>query len=105
MPSIHSPPGLAVPRYSSAHPRLAAWSVRTWPPDDSDKLFPAYGFGAKLSDGRVHHMFNLNGQHDPHCHGIAGVMAAYNQAIQAVTLCVALLHPPFANARCYVLRA
>lgn len=28
---------------------------------DSDRLFPAWGFGGKIYDGTVSHCFNLNG--------------------------------------------
>ena len=46
---------------------------------DSDKLFPALGFGARLPpDGRVSHNFFLNFHaSDPHCQRIDGVLAAY----------------------------
>ena len=46
---------------------------------DSDKLFPALGFGARLPpDGRVSHNFFLNFHpSNPHCARIDGVLAAY----------------------------
>jgi hypothetical protein len=54
---------------------------------DTDKLFPAFGFGAKLRDGKVYHAFALNGNEaQPMCHGIGGVTLAYQQAMSSVTL-------------------
>ncbi|CAG5957582.1 unnamed protein product [Menidia menidia] len=55
---------------------------------DSDKLFPALGFGAKLPpDGRVSHEFPLNGNpQNPYCNGIDGVMEAYYQSLKSVRL-------------------
>ncbi|KAJ3596315.1 hypothetical protein NHX12_002724 [Muraenolepis orangiensis] len=51
---------------------------------DSDKMFPALGFGAKLPpDGRVSHEFALNGNpQNPYCSGIEGVMEAYYQSLK-----------------------
>ncbi|KAJ8269057.1 hypothetical protein COCON_G00116640 [Conger conger] len=55
---------------------------------DSDKMFPALGFGAKLPpDGRVSHEFALNGNpQNPYCPGIDGVMEAYYQSLKSVHL-------------------
>ncbi|XP_069375900.1 copine-8 [Paralichthys olivaceus] len=55
---------------------------------DSDKMFPALGFGAKLPpDGRVSHEFALNGNpQNPYCAGIEGVMEAYYQSLKSVQL-------------------
>ncbi|XP_036373601.1 copine-8-like [Megalops cyprinoides] len=55
---------------------------------DSDKMFPALGFGAKLPpDGRVSHEFALNGNPgNPYCSGIDGVMEAYYQSLKSVQL-------------------
>ncbi|XP_067291964.1 copine-8 isoform X1 [Pseudorasbora parva] len=55
---------------------------------DSDKLFPALGFGAKLPpDGHVSHEFPLNGNPDnPYCSGIEGVLEAYYQSLKSVRL-------------------
>uniref|UniRef100_A0A6Q2XW56 C2 domain-containing protein n=1 Tax=Esox lucius TaxID=8010 RepID=A0A6Q2XW56_ESOLU len=55
---------------------------------DSDKMFPALGFGAKLPpDGRVSHEFALNGNpQNPYCTGIDGVMEAYYQSLKSVCL-------------------
>uniref|UniRef100_A0A9J7YF84 Copine 8 n=2 Tax=Cyprinus carpio TaxID=7962 RepID=A0A9J7YF84_CYPCA len=55
---------------------------------DSDKMFPALGFGAKLPpDGRISHEFALNGNpQNPYCNGIDGVMEAYYQSLKSVQL-------------------
>uniref|UniRef100_A0A3Q4HUZ6 Copine family member IX n=1 Tax=Neolamprologus brichardi TaxID=32507 RepID=A0A3Q4HUZ6_NEOBR len=55
---------------------------------DSDKLFPAYGFGAKLPpDGKISHAFPLNGDNEnPNCVGIEGVLETYFQSLRAVQL-------------------
>lgn len=54
---------------------------------DSDKYFPALGYGAKLADGSVSHCFSLTGDAaNPYCPGIAGVIAAYQQMISTVQL-------------------
>ncbi|XP_044208570.1 copine-9-like isoform X2 [Thunnus albacares] len=55
---------------------------------DSDKLFPAYGFGAKLPpDGKISHAFPLGGDNDnPNCVGIEGVLEAYFQSLRTVQL-------------------
>ncbi|CAG6021074.1 unnamed protein product [Menidia menidia] len=55
---------------------------------DSDKLFPAYGFGAKLPpDGKISHAFPLSGDGDnPNCVGIEGVLEAYFQSLRTVQL-------------------
>uniref|UniRef100_A0A2K6KCG7 Copine 8 n=1 Tax=Rhinopithecus bieti TaxID=61621 RepID=A0A2K6KCG7_RHIBE len=55
---------------------------------DSDKMFPALGFGAKLPpDGRVSHEFALNGNpQNPYCDGIEGVMEAYYRSLKSVQL-------------------
>ena len=54
---------------------------------DTDKMFPALGFGARIDD-EVYHEFALNGNPlNPYCAGIQGVLAAYRQAIKAMELC------------------
>lgn len=55
---------------------------------DSDKRFPALGFGAKIPpQGAVSMEFHLNFHpSDPHCFRIDGVMEAYQNAIRCVQL-------------------
>uniref|UniRef100_A0A803N7F0 C2 domain-containing protein n=1 Tax=Chenopodium quinoa TaxID=63459 RepID=A0A803N7F0_CHEQI len=54
---------------------------------DSDKRFPAWGFGARPIDGPVSHCFNLNGSKN-YCEveGIQGIMTAYTSALYNVSL-------------------
>ncbi|XP_066283169.1 copine-8-like isoform X2 [Branchiostoma lanceolatum] len=55
---------------------------------DSDKLFPAFGFGARTPPGYVvSHCFPLNGQPgNPYCFGVAGIMEAYQWTLRQVQL-------------------
>ena len=54
---------------------------------DTDKMFPALGFGARLPpDGKVSHEFFLNMTNDPYCAGVDGIMAAYNKSLHSVQL-------------------
>ncbi|KAJ8378213.1 hypothetical protein AAFF_G00245010 [Aldrovandia affinis] len=55
---------------------------------DSDKMFPALGFGAKLPpDGRVSHEFPLNGNiENPYCNGMEGILEAYHRSLKTVQL-------------------
>ncbi|KAI0220494.1 Copine-8 [Lamellibrachia satsuma] len=55
---------------------------------DSDKLFPALGFGAKMPENDiVSHEFFLNGdKKDPYCQGIDGVIQAYCGALDRVAM-------------------
>ena len=46
---------------------------------DSDKQFPAYGFGAKLPNGQVDFCFNVNLTPNPDCNMIDGVLYAYRR--------------------------
>ena len=52
---------------------------------DSDKLMPAYGFGANIG-GITYHNFNLNQAPDPSCFGVQGVMDAYFRSLAFVEL-------------------
>ncbi|XP_055961076.1 protein BONZAI 1-like [Mercurialis annua] len=65
---------------------------------DSDKRFPAWGFGARPIDGPVSHCFNLNGSSN-HCEveGIQGIMMAYNSALFNVSLAGPTLFGPVIN--------
>lgn len=53
---------------------------------DSDQLFPAYGFGAKLPPlfRTPSHCFTLTGSDDPLCVEIEGVLEAYRQTLYNV---------------------
>jgi len=54
---------------------------------DSDKLFPALGFGARIPPtGQVSHEFFLNLTQDPYCSGVDGILAAYHQSLNSVQL-------------------
>ncbi|XP_073425771.1 copine-9 [Dendrobates tinctorius] len=55
---------------------------------DSDKQYPAYGFGAKIPpDGKISHEFPLNGDMEsPNCVGIQGVLEAYFKSLRTVQL-------------------
>ncbi|XP_031566337.1 copine-8-like isoform X2 [Actinia tenebrosa] len=55
---------------------------------DTDKMFPALGFGAKLPPSwQVSHDFSLNGvPENPFCDRVDGVIAAYYNSIQNVKL-------------------
>ncbi|CAB4010756.1 copine-8-like isoform X1 [Paramuricea clavata] len=55
---------------------------------DTDKLFPAFGFGARLPPHwQVSHEFALNwNPSDPNCNGVAGVIHSYHECIQRVQL-------------------
>ncbi|KAF0979633.1 hypothetical protein FDP41_001301 [Naegleria fowleri] len=54
---------------------------------DSDKLFPAYGFGAKLPNGQVSHCFALNGHpENPFSQGVDGILRDYRLALNTVQL-------------------
>ncbi|KAJ3280419.1 hypothetical protein HK104_000671 [Borealophlyctis nickersoniae] len=53
---------------------------------DSDKMFAAFGFGAKFPDGSVSHCFNLNGEPNPNVFGTAGILESYGRALAAVQL-------------------
>ena len=54
---------------------------------DSDKQFPALGFGARIPpSGQVSHEFFLNLTDNPFCAGMEGVLAAYNSSLHNVQL-------------------
>ncbi|WCJ36353.1 Calcium-dependent phospholipid-binding Copine family protein [Euphorbia peplus] len=65
---------------------------------DSDKRFPAWGFGARPIDGPVSHCFNLSGSNH-HCEveGIQGIMTSYNGALFNVSLAGPTLFGPVIN--------
>lgn len=55
---------------------------------DSDQLFPAYGFGAKLPPDflELNHKFSLTTTDDPTCHTIEEVLHMYRHALYNVRL-------------------
>ncbi|CAL8336216.1 unnamed protein product [Lota lota] len=68
----------------------ATWSVGLVVQDyDTDKFFPAFGFGAKLPpDYQVaNHQFALNfNPANPFCQGVQGIVEAYRQALPQLRL-------------------
>ncbi|KAL8489854.1 hypothetical protein ACS0TY_025657 [Phlomoides rotata] len=54
---------------------------------DSDRRFPAWGFGGKVPNGSVSHCFNLNGSPSEfEVEGVDGIMAAYLSALHNIDL-------------------
>ncbi|KAK6928767.1 Copine, C-terminal [Dillenia turbinata] len=70
---------------------------------DTDKRFPAWGFGARPIDGPVSHCFNLNGSSN-YCEveGIHGIMTAYSLALQNVSLAGPTLFGPVVTNAAYI---
>ncbi|TKS70809.1 Copine-1 [Collichthys lucidus] len=68
----------------------ALWSVGQVVQDyDTDKLFPAFGFGAKLPPDyqTAHHEFALNfNPTNPYCQGIQGIIEAYRGVLPQLRL-------------------
>ncbi|KAF2596722.1 hypothetical protein F2Q68_00012476 [Brassica cretica] len=66
---------------------------------DSDKRFPAWGFGARPIDGPVSHCFNLNGS-SSYCEvdGIQGILTSYTSALFNVSLAGPTLFGPVINS-------
>ncbi|KAK2160903.1 hypothetical protein LSH36_125g04042 [Paralvinella palmiformis] len=66
---------------------------------DSDGLFPAWGFGARLPpDGAISHCFPLNDQpSNPYCKSIDGVLDAYKSTLDRVRLSGPTLFAPCIN--------
>uniref|UniRef100_A0A0D3AY89 C2 domain-containing protein n=1 Tax=Brassica oleracea var. oleracea TaxID=109376 RepID=A0A0D3AY89_BRAOL len=62
---------------------------------DSDKRFPAWGFGARPIDSPVSHCFNLNGS-SSYCEvdGIQGILTSYTSALFNVSLAGPTLFGP-----------
>ncbi|NWT05053.1 CPNE1 protein, partial [Mionectes macconnelli] len=68
---------------------IAIWSVGSVVQDyDTDKLFPAFGFGAQIPPSwQVSHEFALNfNPSNPYCPGIQGVVDAYRQILPQIRL-------------------
>lgn len=54
---------------------------------DSDKMFPAWGFGGRMHNGPVSHCFNLTGNAGNfEVAGVQGIMDAYRNALHTVSL-------------------
>ena len=54
-------------------------------PYDTDKQFPALGFGAKVPPhGQVSFEFFLNMTQNPYCNGVQGILQAYRTALGQV---------------------
>ncbi|KAL3343440.1 hypothetical protein AABB24_027129 [Solanum stoloniferum] len=70
---------------------------------DSDKHFPAWGFGARPIDGPVSHCFNLNGS-STYCEveGIQGIMMAYISALHNVSLAGPTLFGPVITSAAHI---
>ncbi|XP_056461549.1 copine-1 isoform X1 [Gadus macrocephalus] len=68
----------------------ATWSVGLVVQDyDTDKFFPAFGFGAKLPPDyqAANHQFALNfNPANPFCQGVQGIVEAYRQALPQLKL-------------------
>ena len=56
-------------------------------PYDSDKQYPALGFGAKVPPhGQISFEFFLNLSSQPYCNGVTGILEAYKTALHSVEL-------------------
>ncbi|KAK4273514.1 hypothetical protein QN277_021897 [Acacia crassicarpa] len=65
---------------------------------DSNRRFPAWGFGGRTHDGTVSHCFNLDGNPGAsEVEGVEGIMAAYARALHSVTLAGPTLFGPVIN--------
>uniref|UniRef100_A0A672KCJ2 Copine-3-like n=1 Tax=Sinocyclocheilus grahami TaxID=75366 RepID=A0A672KCJ2_SINGR len=67
----------------------AIWSVGQVVQDyDTDKLFPAFGFGAQVPpDFKVSHEFPLNfNSSSPYCQGVQGIVDAYRVVLPQIRL-------------------
>ncbi|KAJ8259575.1 hypothetical protein GJAV_G00171010 [Gymnothorax javanicus] len=67
----------------------AIWSVGQVVQDyDTDKLFPAFGFGAQIPpDFKVSHEFALNfNPSSPYCQGVQGIVEAYRMVLPQIRL-------------------
>jgi hypothetical protein len=61
---------------------------------DSDRQYPAFGFGGQYGRNPVSHCFPLNGQPDAVCAGIAGIQTAYRGALTTWSLSGPTLFAP-----------
>jgi hypothetical protein len=65
---------------------------------DSDRQYPAYGFGGERHGVGTSHCFPLNGQPDAVCAGIQGIQQAYRAALGAWQLSGPTLFAPMIRA-------
>ena len=62
-------------------------------PYDTDKQFPALGFGAKVPPhGQVSFEFFLNLAQNPYCNGVQGILQAYRTALGQVNIDLEPVH-------------
>ncbi|KAI4369638.1 hypothetical protein MLD38_018059 [Melastoma candidum] len=72
---------------------------------DSDRRFPAWGFGGKTYDEKVSHCFNLNGSANSfEVEGVEGIMAAYSIALNHVALAGPTLFGHVINTAAHIAR-
>lgn len=65
---------------------------------DSNRRFPAWGFGGRTDDGTISHCFNLDGNSGAsEVEGVEGIMAAYARSLHNVTLAGPTLFGPVIN--------
>ncbi|XP_075667004.1 protein BONZAI 3-like [Castanea sativa] len=70
---------------------------------DSDRRFPAWGFGGRTIDGTTSHCFNLNGSTGAvEVEGVEGIMAAYARALHNVALAGPTLFGPVINTAAHI---
>jgi hypothetical protein len=75
-------------------------------PYDLDGQVPCYGYGAMMPTGQVAHCFALNGNPAaPTCAGVAGIVAAYRQALTSVSLSGPTCFSPVISAACDMAQA
>uniref|UniRef100_H2YRL9 Copine-3 n=1 Tax=Ciona savignyi TaxID=51511 RepID=H2YRL9_CIOSA len=82
--SLHYLEGMRPNEYSQAIQSIG----RVIQDYDSDQMYPAFGFGAKIPPNHeISHEFPLNmNPQNPYCQGVEGLMAAYHSAIRNVRL-------------------
>ncbi|KAK7284308.1 hypothetical protein RJT34_19053 [Clitoria ternatea] len=90
--------------YIDAYGRLNSYQKAIWEVGeviqfyDSDRQFPAWGFGGRIGGGSVSHCFNLNGsQGASEVVGVEGIMDAYASALRSVSLSGPTLFGPVIN--------
>mmetsp|Transcript_31666 Transcript_31666/g.100958 ORF Transcript_31666/g.100958 Transcript_31666/m.100958 type:complete len:636 (-) Transcript_31666:63-1970(-) len=70
---------------------------------DTDHKYPTWGFGGRFQGNPTSHCFALNGNNfAPEVQGVAGILAAYRQALQHMSLAGPTLFAPIINAAAQV---